>query len=386
MTPCLFVHKNVVTSQPQLLFSMDVDIPNDKRVGQVHVFEGDNPLQLAHEFARDYGVDMIYKKQIADLIKVQVDSFYASEKKKAQIAARESNRRKIAKWRESHTTVQRPFTLKTEERSSRRGETFARDDREVVGRLHVMVGPNKGLSSTHSTIIIREGDVAMDLARNFARQYDLPYDQVEQLEQKISNSINEAHGLRGVGSPSSHNSRSPTNRTHTNASTPHNNSSAPIRRDFKDKDFTDAFDNLSKEDKARSEFGSLAAQSLTPSQKILLDKTLAAASSKFSDVVHPAAAPPSSISLAADVRVDEPETVEALRPDEKPSLPLFNLDVDIGNGKRVQVVIYDDDKPGEVAEAFCAFHELDDSIIERLERLIATNMEEHIAKLHSNTT
>ncbi|CAM6054446.1 unnamed protein product [Sphagnum tenellum] len=64
----------------------------------------------------------------------------------------------------------------------------------------------------------------------------------------------------------------------------------------------------------------------------------------------------------------------------KALVPLFNLEIDIGERGTEKIVIYEDDVAVDVAEAFCAFYDLDNSVVATLTDLIESNMKSHGAK------
>ena len=54
------------------------------------------------------------------------------------------------------------------------------------------VSLNSSQSASTATIIIRQGDDAYELSLNFIKKYNIPMDQLSQLQDKIQSSINEA--------------------------------------------------------------------------------------------------------------------------------------------------------------------------------------------------
>ena len=166
----------------------------------------------------------------------------------------------------------------------------------------------------NATIVIREGDKASELAHKFSLEYQLATDQVKKLEKNIQATINDVE-----------------------------RNTSPYSK----------FDNSKPSPKIWKQGGSSSGEP---------DEYDDASSIKtFSDFGSP---------IVQDIK-------NGTFSSHHHQLPLFNLEIEVREGRSEKIIIYENDNAREVAEAFCAYYELEDSIVQKLEELIEKNMLAH---------
>jgi hypothetical protein len=65
--------------------------------------------------------------------------------------------------------------------------------------------------------------------------------------------------------------------------------------------------------------------------------------------------------------------------------PILFLDVNFGNGEITRIVMYENDKPEELAEAFCRENKLDLSKVDRLVEIIYQQLESVLEKIEEES-
>eukprot|EP00698_Gefionella_okellyi_P003828 TRINITY_DN13553_c0_g1_i1.p1 TRINITY_DN13553_c0_g1~~TRINITY_DN13553_c0_g1_i1.p1 ORF type:complete len:761 (-),score=210.73 TRINITY_DN13553_c0_g1_i1:24-2306(-) len=305
-------------TEPQLYLEIKL---GDGRVGQIGVREGDNAYHLAEIFAKAMKLDRQYVKKLALLIQMQVKEYNkhhssasAEQKKRELKEARAREAEEMRKFME-----QKPFSFATQQRADAR--------RPILFKLHIDVtGRGKmGL------IAVRRGDDPLSLARNFVRTFRLRTELVDEIVEKINQqTVLYYRNLRELGSSPSRQGEGVQSVSMMNAGDDDSQQYAYTYDEGED--FVPQF-------------------SEAPDMQAPPVRTFTSASSG------------ASYSSAGQGQQLAKERV------------LFNLDVDIGDGRTGRIRVMDGVLATKLAINFATTHKLNEAIVPRLTRLIEQNLE-----------
>ena len=218
--------KRLEQEKPEMF--IDVNMPSGT-LRHIAVRKGDKPEDLAAEFAAECANDgeatltAAHVGKLTDLITSRIAEFKAAVAEREAASKEQARRQERRKWR-GKTTMPQPFSFSasaasagtrtavsssssnggggssTMKAGAPRGgfqQQQQRDDRNIIGRLHVEL-----TADTQGTIVIREGDDARVLVARFKRDYPdnrLQAAQLGQIERRIqerldgyANACNEA--------------------------------------------------------------------------------------------------------------------------------------------------------------------------------------------------
>jgi hypothetical protein len=82
---------------------------------------------------------------------------------------------------------------------------------------------------------------------------------------------------------------------------------------------------------------------------------------------------------------EEVKMVEMIKEEQSDDTPILFLDVNFGEGHVTRIVMYENDTPEELAEAFCQEHNLDQRKKAKLVKIIKKHLESVLEKIEENS-
>jgi len=335
--------KSVSSSSAPDLF-VDISIQG-KNLGSIAVREGDHPAFLASEFVRANHLDPMNTQKLAKILQQRVSEFYDDQISQKKLDKVKHERAKP----KSPSFAQRRNSL----------------DRPILGTLHVKVAKGRV-----SKLVVRKGDNPKELVTSFRKTFGLRHAQAAELEHRIVSQLQ--YEESSVDTESNTSSYQPI-RVDTSSYQPirvDTSSYQPIRVD------TSSYQPIRVD---TSSYQPIRVDT-SSYQPIRVDTSHETPHTLPSPIKYPSMLTQKQRQLleatleGSSVNIKSPTRP----PPAAPELLLFNLDVNIGQGKSGRISVHQHDNMHDLAKTFCLANELNMSKVSRVEFLLSEKLKMHV--------